>query len=570
MSPLESLVEGSNLYRVIIKGENHLSEILHTTVGDLLEEKARIQPDIEAVVYADRGLRWSYHEFNQLCRQAAKGFMNLGINKGDHIAIWASNTPEWLVIQFSTGKMGAVLVTVNTNYRSAELEYLLRQSDSQTIILMEEFRGASYIDMLYEICPELKSSEPGKLKSAKLPFLKNVIVLGENSYPGTYSWQDIMEKGKEVEDKDLDQRLSTLSPHDVINMQYTSGTTGFPKGVMLTHSNIVNNGYNIAGCMRLGNEDRLCIPVPFFHCFGCVLGVLACVSVGATMVPLQEFDPRQVLKTVQDEKCTGLHGVPTMFISELNLPDFDQYDLSHLRTGIMAGSNCPIEVMKGVMDKMGADEITIAYGQTESSPVITQTRTHDPIELKVETVGKSLPNVEVKIVEPGSNREVPYGVQGELCTRGYHVMKGYYKNEEATRLAIDDEGWLHTGDLAVMDEHGYCRITGRLKDMIIRGGENIYPREIEEFLYSHPKVLDVQVIGIPDEVYGEEVMAWIILKEGQTATSEEIREYCTGKISRHKIPRYIEFTDSYPMTASGKIQKFRLREQAKQTAIPKK
>ncbi|MCC5800624.1 AMP-binding protein [Rossellomorea vietnamensis] len=544
--------------------------MLHTTVGDLLEEKARIQPDIEAVVYADRGLRWSYHEFNQLCRQAAKGFMKLGINKGDHIAIWASNTPEWLVSQFSTGKMGAVLVTVNTNYRSAELEYLLRQSDSQTIILMEEFRGASYIDMLYEICPELKYSEPGELKSAKLPFLKNVIVLGDNSYPGTYSWEDIMEKGKEVEENDLDVRLSSLSPHDVINMQYTSGTTGFPKGVMLTHSNIVNNGYNIAGCMRLGNEDRLCIPVPFFHCFGCVLGVLACVSVGATMVPLQEFDPRLVLKTVQDEKCTGLHGVPTMFISELNLPDFDQYDLSHLRTGIMAGSNCPIEVMKGVMDKMGADEITIAYGQTESSPVITQTRTHDPIELKVETVGKSLPNVEVKIVEPGSNREIPYGVQGELCTRGYHVMKGYYKNEEATRLAIDDEGWLHTGDLAVMDEHGYCRITGRLKDMIIRGGENIYPREIEEFLYSHPKVLDVQVIGIPDEVYGEEVMAWIILKEGQTATSEEIREYCTGKIARHKIPRYIEFTDAYPMTASGKIQKFRLREQAKQTAIPKK
>ncbi|PFA70775.1 AMP-binding protein [Bacillus sp. AFS015802] len=543
--------------------------MLHTTVGDLLEEKARIQPDVEAVVYADRGLRWSYHRFNQLCRQAAKGLMNLGINKGDHIAIWASNTPEWLVSQFATGKMGAVLVTVNTNYRTAELEYLLKQSDSQTIILMEGFRGASYIDMLYEICPELKSSEPGNLKSSKLPFLKNVIVLGENSYPGTYGWQDIMDRGKEMDEQELDKRLSSLSPLDVINMQYTSGTTGFPKGVMLTHSNIVNNGYNIAGCMRLGQEDRLCIPVPFFHCFGCVLGVLACVSVGATMVPLQEFDPREVLKTVQDEKCTALHGVPTMFISELNLPDFDQYDLSHLRTGIMAGSNCPIEVMKGVMDKMGADEITIAYGQTESSPVITQTRTHDPIELKVETVGKSLPNVEVKIVEPGSDREVPHGVQGELCTRGYHVMKGYYKNEEATRLAIDEEGWLHTGDLAVMDEHGYCRITGRLKDMIIRGGENIYPREIEEFLYSHPKVLDVQVIGIPDEVYGEEVMAWIILKEGQTATSEEFREYCTGKISRHKIPRYIEFTDSYPMTASGKIQKFRLREQAKQTAIEK-
>ena len=554
---------------VQIKGEFHLSEILHTTVGELLEEKARIQPQVEAVVYADRGLRWSYHEFNQLCRQAAKGLMELDIKKGDHIAIWASNTPEWLVSQFSTGKMGAVLVTVNTNYRTAELEYLLKQSDSQTIILMEEFRGASYIDMLYEICPELKSCKPGELKSSKLPRLKNVIVLGENAYPGTYSWRNIVEMGKNVEDAKLEERLSSLSPHDVINMQYTSGTTGFPKGVMLTHSNIVNNGYNIAGCMRLTSEDRLCIPVPFFHCFGCVLGVLACVSVGATMVPLQEFDPVKVLQTVQDEKCTGLHGVPTMFISELNLPDFDQYDLSHLRTGIMAGSNCPIEVMKGVMEKMGADEITIAYGQTESSPVITQTRTHDPIELKVETVGKALPNVEVKIVEPGSDREVPNGVQGELCTRGYHVMKGYYKNEEATKLSIDPEGWLHTGDLAVMDEHGYCRITGRLKDMIIRGGENIYPREIEEFLYSHPKVLDVQVIGIPDEVYGEEVMAWIILKEGQTATSGEIREYCTGKISRHKIPRYIEFTDSYPMTASGKIQKFRLREQAKVTAIPK-
>ncbi|WRP08845.1 AMP-binding protein [Rossellomorea aquimaris] len=543
--------------------------MLHATVGELLEEKARIQPEVEAVVYADRGLRWSYHEFNHQCRQAAKGFMDLGINKGDHIAIWASNTPEWLVSQFSTGKMGAVLVTVNTNYRTAELEYLLKQSDSKTIILMEEFRGASYIDMLYEICPELKTSKPGELESSKLPNLKNVIVLGKKAYPGTYSWQDIMDRGDDVEEGELDERLSSLSPHDAINMQYTSGTTGFPKGVMLTHSNIVNNGYHIAGCMRLTNEDRLCIPVPFFHCFGCVLGTLACVSVGATMVPLQEFDPKKVLQTVQDEKCTGLHGVPTMFISELNLPDFDQFDLSHLRTGIMAGSNCPIEVMKGVMDKMGADEITIAYGQTESSPVITQTRTHDPIELKVETVGKALPNVEVKIVEPGSNREVPHGVQGELCTRGYHVMKGYYKNEEATRLAIDSEGWLHTGDLAVMDEHGYCRITGRLKDMIIRGGENIYPREIEEFLYSHPKILDVQVIGIPDEVYGEEVMAWIILKEGLTATPEEIREYCTGKISRHKIPRYIEFTDSYPMTASGKIQKFRLREQAKEAALPK-
>ncbi len=544
-----------------------MTEILNVTVGELLEEKARIQPNQEAVVYSDRGLRWTYDEFNQKCRKAAKGLMKLGINKGDHIAIWASNTPEWLISQFSTGKMGAVLVTVNTNYRTAELEYLLKQSDSSTIILMEQFKDASYIDMLNEICPELKSSKPGELNSSKLPYLKNVIVLGENNYPGTYSWDDIMKLGEDVSEVELNERANSLSSQDVINMQYTSGTTGFPKGVMLTHSNIVNNAYNIANCMRLSNEDRLCIPVPFFHCFGCVLGTLACVSVGATMVPLQEFNPKEVLRVVQDEKCTGLHGVPTMFIAELNHPDFERYNLSNLRTGIMAGSNCPIEVMKGVMEKMGADEITIAYGQTESSPVITQTRTHDPIELKVQTVGRALPNVNVKIVEPGTSKEVPYGVQGELCTKGYHVMKGYYKNEVATDSAIDTEGWLHTGDLAVMDEHGYCRITGRLKDMIIRGGENIYPREIEEFLYSHPKVLDVQVIGIPDEVYGEEVMAWIILKEGQCATVDEIKAYCTGKISRHKIPRYIEFTDAYPMTASGKIQKFRLREQAKQEAL---
>jgi fatty-acyl-CoA synthase len=545
-----------------------LTDILQITIGDLLEEKARLQPDHEAVVYTERALRWTYEELNLKCRQAAKGLMKLGIEKGEHVAIWASNTPEWILSQFSTGKMGAVLVTVNTNYRTAELEYLLRQSDSTTIILMEEFRGASYIDMLYEICPELSDSEPGNLHSKKLPKLKNVIVMGNRKYPGTFNWDEIMELGREVEEAELDTRLKSLSPFDVINMQYTSGTTGFPKGVMLTHSNIVNNAFNVARCMRLTNEDRLCIPVPFFHCFGCVMGTLACVSVGAVMVPIQEFKPELVLKTVQDEKCTALHGVPTMFIGELNLPEFENYDLESLRTGIMAGSNCPIEVMKDVMDKMGAEEITIAYGQTESSPVITQTRTHDPLELKVESVGRALPDVEVKIVEPGTGKEVPIGTQGELCTRGYHVMKGYYKNEEATEAAIDDKKWLHTGDLAVMDDHGYCRITGRLKDMIIRGGENIYPREIEEFLYSHPKILDVQVIGIPDETFGEEVMAWIILKEGQTAACDEIKEYCRGKISRHKIPRYIEFTDSYPMTASGKIQKFRLKEQAQQAIMP--
>ncbi|KOP83986.1 AMP-binding protein [Cytobacillus solani] len=538
--------------------------MLHFTVGKLLEEKAQLHPDHEAVVYADRGLRLTYKQLDEYCRRAAKGLMKLGLEKGEHIAAWSTNTPEWLITQFATGQMGAVLVTVNTNYRTAELEYLLKQSDATTIILMEHYRDASYIDMLYEIVPELKTSEPGRLQCSRLPFLKNVIVLGENRYPGTFSWEDILALGEAVPDNLLDERLNSLDPDDVINMQYTSGTTGFPKGVMLTHNNVVNNAFNIAHCMRLTKDDRLCIPVPFFHCFGCVIGTLACVSVGATMVPIQEFNPKAVLQTVQDEKCTAIHGVPTMFISELNDPDFYQYDLSTLRTGVMAGSNCPIEVMKAVIEKMGVREITIAYGQTESSPVITQTRTDDPIELRVESVGKALPNVEVKVVEPGTGKEVSNGIQGELCSRGYQVMKGYYKNPGATKEAIDEDGWLHTGDLAVMDENGYCKITGRLKDMIIRGGENIYPREIEEFLYSHPSILDVQVVGVPDEIFGEEVVAWIILKEGKLATSEDIREYCKGKISRHKIPRHFEFTDAYPMTASGKIQKYRLREQAKE------
>jgi fatty-acyl-CoA synthase len=538
--------------------------MLTVTVGKLLEEKAQLHPDHEAVVYADRGLRMTYRQLNDYSRLVARGLMKLGIEKGENVAIWATNVPEWIACQFATGKMGAVLVTVNTNYRAAELEYLLKQSDSTTLFLIEQYRDSSYVDIVYEIVPELRTCEPGKLQSKRLPKLKNVVLIGDKRYPGMFTWNDILAMAHEVTEEQLDERMNSLDPHDVINMQYTSGTTGFPKGVMLTHYNIVNNAYYVAQCMKLTKNDRLCIPVPFFHCFGCVMSTLACAVVGATMVPVQEFNPKQVLKTVEAERCTALHGVPTMFIAELNDPDFEKYDLSTLRKGIMAGSPCPIEVMKAVMEKMGMKEITIAYGQTESSPVITQTRTDDPIHLRVETVGRALPNVEVKIVEPGTNKEVPPGVPGELCTRGYHVMKGYYKNPDATKEAIDEDGWLHTGDLATMDENGYCRITGRLKDMIIRGGENIYPREIEEFLYKHPKILDVQVIGVPDEKYGEEVMAWIILKEGETATAEEIREFCRGKISRHKIPRYIEFTDSYPMTASGKIQKFKLREMAKQ------
>ncbi|TCN27193.1 fatty-acyl-CoA synthase [Mesobacillus foraminis] len=539
-----------------------MTGIIRKTVGGLLADRAQEIPDHEALVYTDRGLRYTYREFNDLCEQVAKGLITLGIKKGENVAVWASNVPEWVSLQFGTGKMGAVLVTVNTNYRSSELEYLLRQSESTSIFLIEEYRGNSYIDTIYELCPELKTAEPGKLQSKRLPMLKNVIILGETKYNGAFNWSDVIKMGEQVSTCELQEVSASLEPDDVINMQYTSGTTGFPKGVMLTHTNLTNNAFNIASCMKLTDEDRLCIPVPFFHCFGCVIGTLAAVSVGATMVPVQEFEPETVLRTVEKEKCTALHGVPTMFIAELNHPNFEKYDVSTLRTGVMAGSNCPVEVMKKVMSKMNMTEITICYGQTESSPVITQTRTNDPVNLRVESVGRALPNVEVKIVEPGTDQGLPPNVQGELCTRGYHVMKGYYKNPEATREAIDEEGWLHTGDLAVMDEKGYCRITGRLKDMIIRGGENIYPREIEEFLYTHPKVLDAQIVGVPDKIFGEEVMAWIILKEGETATAEEIKDYFKGKISRHKIPSHIFFTDAYPMTASGKIQKFKLREQS--------
>lgn len=536
--------------------------LLNLTVGELLEKQVNLYPDQEAVVYPELNLRKTYKEFDEMANKAAKGLMSLGIDKGENVAIWSDNKPEWLTSQFATGKMGAVLVTVNTSYQAKELEYLLKQSESTTLILAESYKGTSYVDVLKQVCPEFEDAEKGELHSENVPFLKNVVIISDDNYSNAYTWDEMIENGSKISDENLDERKKTLHHHDVINMQYTSGTTGFPKGVMLTHSNIVNNGNQIADCMKLTNKDRLCIPVPFFHCFGCVLGVLAAVSKGTTMVIMEQFEAEKVMKAVSDEKCTGLHGVPTMFIAELNHPNFSKYDFSHLRTGIMAGSTCPIEVMNDVMNKMGAKEITIAYGQTESSPVITQTKTDDPAELKASTVGKVHPNVEVKIIEPGTNDEQVQGVPGELCTRGYHVMKGYYNNEEATNNAIDSDGWLHTGDLAVMDENGYMEITGRMKDMIIRGGENIYPREIEEFLYQHPDVLDVQVVGIPDKKYGEEVMAWVILRDGAKATEDDIRAFCEGNISRHKVPRHIAFVDEYPMTASGKIQKFKLKEYA--------
>ena len=539
-----------------------MSQQLTHTVGSLLDDMARRYPDNEALVYPERGLRYTYKQFNDTCRQIAKGLLSLGIKKGDNIAIWAYNVPEWVLLQFASAKIGAILVTVNTSYKSAELEYILNQSDSTSLFMVGSFKDTNYVETLVGVVPELPASEPGKLSTAKLPFLKNVIFIGQETPAGMRNFDSIYALDEGVSDAELAAVEATLDCHETINMQYTSGTTGFPKGVMLTHYNIVNNGFNIGECMKFTEKDRLCIPVPFFHCFGCVLGVMACVTHATTMVPVEIFDPLKVLQTIEKEKCTAVHGVPTMFIAELEHPEFPKFDLSSLRSGIMAGSPCPIEVMKKVISQMHASEITIAYGQTESSPVITQTRTDDPIELRVATVGRALPDVGVKIVDIETGESLPPGKQGELCTQGYHVMKGYYKMPDETARAIDKDNWLHTGDLAIMDENGYCKITGRIKQMIIRGGENIYPREIEEFLYTHPKVSDIQVYGVPDRKYGEQVMAAIILKKGVEMTEDEVRDFCHGKIANYKIPKYVKFVDGYPMTASGKIQKFKMREMA--------
>lgn len=538
-------------------------ELGKTTMAQLVDLVADQFGDSKALLYHELGINLNYSQLRDVCNNVAKGFMSLGVKKGEHIAIWANNVPEWLYTQFSTGKMGAVMVTVNTSYRSFELEYLMKQSDSTTLLLIGGVREADeYLKVIYNVCPELKDCEPGKLKSAKLPVLKNVVFLGKEKHPGMFNWDDMLALGKNISDAELKARQDSLNPDDVINMQYTSGTTGFPKGVMLTHTNLIGNAKSLGECMRLSSDDTMCIPVPFFHCFGCVLGTLTCVVAASAMAPVVAFKPDSVLETVEASGCTAVHGVPTMFIAELEEMGKKPYKTSTLRTGIMAGSPCPIEVMKQVVGKMGASEMTIVYGQTEASPGITQTRPDDSLELRVSTVGRALPNVEVKIVDPVSNEEVPRGVQGELCSRGYHIMKGYYKLPEATEKAIDKDGWLHTGDLAIMDQNGYCKITGRIKDMIIRGGENVYPREIEEFLYTNPKVKDVQVVGVPSKKYGEEVAAYIQLKAGVTATEEEMKEFCKEKIAYHKIPAFFMFVNEYPTTASGKIQKYKLREDA--------
>ncbi|MBO8125982.1 MAG: AMP-binding protein [Firmicutes bacterium] len=535
---------------------------MRTTLGSLLYLRSREYPDNEVAVFPDEGIRWTYREFEARCVQVAKALLAIGVEKGDKVAVWATNKPEWLQLQFATAMVGAVLVTVNTNYKLFELEYLLKQADVSTLVLMEGFKDTNYVKTLYELVPELVNAEAGSLASPLLPKLKNVVFLGNHRHPGMYTWEQLLSLASRVTSSELCRRQELLSPDDVVNIQYTSGTTGFPKGAMLSHYNIINNAYHIGRVMRLTSWDRLCIPVPFFHCFGCVLGTLACITHGSTIVALDHFSPKRTLEIIEAEHCTGIHGVPTMFITMLEHPNFPKTRLSTLRTGIMAGSPCPEEVMRAVMERMGVKEITIAYGQTEASPVITMTDIDDELEDRVATVGRPLPGVEVKIVDPETGAEVGPGAVGELCTRGYHVMKGYYKDPEGTSAAIDSDGWLHTGDLAVKDERGYYRIVGRLKDMIIRGGENIYPRELEEYLHRHPKVSEAQVVGVPSQVYGEEVFAFIKLKPGTEAVEEEIIEYMRKRISRHKVPRYVRFVSDFPMTASGKVQKYKLRELA--------
>jgi fatty-acyl-CoA synthase len=532
------------------------------TVGGLLDEMARSYPDNEALVYPERSLRYTYRELNDVCRQVARGLIGIGVKKGDKLSIWANNVPEWVILQFASAKVGAILVTVNTSYKSSELEYVLNQSDSSLLFMVDSFKGFDYVRALYEVLPGLESEPEKPLACSNLPFLKKIVFIGDNTPPGMSAFETIMDIGRSVPYAELAAVENSLDCHETINMQYTSGTTGFPKGVMLSHYNVINNGYAIGECMKFTDKDRLCIPVPFFHCFGSVLGVMACVTHASVMVPVETFDPLKVLQTIEAERCTAVHGVPTMFIAELEHPEFSRFDLSSMRTGIMAGSVCPIEVMKRAVRDMHVTEITSVYGQTEASPGITQTRTDDAIELRVATVGRALPGAEVKIVDIETGQTLPPGKQGELCARGYMVMKGYYKMPEETAKVIDSEGWLHTGDLAIMDENGYCKITGRIKQMIIRGGENIYPREIEEFIYTHPKVSDVQVYGVPDRKYGEQVMAAIILKKDLEMTEDELKSFCSDKIAGYKIPRYVRFVDSFPMTASGKIQKFKMREMA--------
>lgn len=532
-------------------------------VGELLSRLATALPDHPALIAPTASVRWTFRELEARARRLARGLLALGIAPGDRVAIWANNVPAWVVLQFAAAKVGAILVTVNTALRRDELAYLLRQSETRALFLVPGFKDVDYLSELASLLPELGRAQPGALHSAHWPELRHVVLIG-GKHAGAWDWEQIEEGAAQVPEAELETRERALQLEDVINMQYTSGTTGFPKGAMLTHRNIVNNGCWVAELQRLTQDDRLCVVVPLFHCFGCVIAILGAYTHGATVVLVPQFDPQLVLETVSRERCTALYGVPTMFLAELEHPDFARYDVSCLRTGVMAGSLCPEELVKRVMREMHLPELTIAYGLTEASPAVTQTAIDDPLEARCRTVGRALPGVEVKIVDPNTGAELPHGREGELWTRGYLVMKGYYNNPQATHEAITSDGWLRTGDLASMDAGGYLVVTGRLKDMIIRGGENIYPKEIEEYLRKHPAISDVAVYGVPSRHYGEEVAAAIRLRAGASLTPGEIEAFCRGHVASYKIPSYIKFVDSFPQTASGKIQKFKLRETAAQ------
>ncbi|HAQ17621.1 MAG TPA: AMP-binding protein [Prolixibacteraceae bacterium] len=537
-----------------------MMQLLEYTLGELLEKYAAETPDREFIIFTDRNLRFTYSQFNKRVDQLAKGLLYIGVSTDDKVGIWANNVPDWLTFMFATAKIGAVLVTINTNYKLAELEYLLKNADIHTLCLVDGFRDSDYINMIFDLVPELKNSQRGNLKSEIFPKLQNVIFIGPQKHRGMYNTSELILLGSHIDDMELELIKENISCHDVVNMQYTSGTTGFPKGVMLTHHNILNNGFAAGECMRFTHNERLLVCVPLFHCFGSGLALCTVITHGCTMVMVENFDPLMVLASVEKEKCTALFGVPTMFIAELNHPMFNLFDLSSLRTGIMAGDLCPIETMNQVMQKMHMKDIIIVYGLTETSPGMTATRTHNSPEVRATTVGFELPNVEVKIVNPETGEDCPVGEQGEICCRGYNLMKGYYNNPEATSKIIDKDGWLHSGDLAVKTSDGFYRITGRIKDMIICGGENIYPREIENFIDNIPEVEAVEVVGVPSKKFGEQVGAFVKLKSGSKLTEEAVQEFCRGKIAHNKIPQYVFFVNDFPITASGKIQKYKLRE----------
>jgi len=532
------------------------------TVGELLDRTAARFPQNPALIVRHQNKRYTYQEFLREVERAARGLLRLGIQKGERVGIWSTNYAEWVITQFAVAKIGAILVNLNPAYGTVEFEHALQQSGCSTLLMTQGFRKSDYRSVLFEICPEAAHSVPGSLQSDKLPHLRNLIFIGDSPAPSSMlPWNDLLQMGDNLPVEALAARAATLEFDDPINIQYTSGTTGIPKGALLSHHNIVNNGLLIGQGMRFSDRDKLCIPVPFYHCFGMILGNMVCVAHGAAMViPAHYFDALATLQAISEERCTAVHGVPTMFIAELEHPRFREFDLTSLRTGIMAGSPCPINIMRRVVDEMHCSELTIVYGLTETSPGITQTTPDDPLELRVTTVGKPMAHTEIKIVHTRTGRIVPRGTPGELCARGYAVMKGYYQNPEATRQTLDADGWLHSGDLATMNDNDYFKITGRSKDLIIRGGENIYPRDIEEFLYTHPAISEVQVIGIPDRKYGEQVMAWVKLKPGSTSSTEAIREFCKGRIAHFKIPRYVKFVDAFPITINGKTQKYKMRE----------